>query len=159
MLDLVEKLEEKLRALDEKMVDPDIVGNQKELIRLNRERCHLEEILATGRKYKTTRIGIDEAKEIIDANEDDELVAMARQELQEYEAAIENVEKEFKLRLLPRDPNDDKAAIVEVRAGTGGDEAGLFAGDIFRMYQKFADSLHWKLEIMNSNPTGVGGFK
>jgi len=159
MLDLVEKLEEKLRALDEKMVDPDIVGNQKELIRLNRERCHLEEILATGRKYKTTRIGIDEAKEIIDANEDDELVAMARQELQEYEAAIEDVEKEFKLRLLPRDPNDDKAAIVEVRAGTGGDEAGLFAGDIFRMYQKFADSLHWKLEIMNSNPTGVGGFK
>ncbi len=159
MLDLVEKLEEKLRALDEKMVDPEIVVNQKEIIRLNRERCHLEEILSTGRKYRDTRMGIDEAREIIAANEDPELVEMAKEELSEFEAQIDEIEKELRFKLLPRDPNDDKAAIVEIRAGTGGNEAGLFAGDMFRMYQKFADARKWKLEMMNSNPAGQGGFK
>jgi peptide chain release factor 1 len=84
---------------------------------------------------------------------------MAKEELAQYEAKIDELETEFKLKLLPRDPNDDKAAMVEIRAGTGGDEAGIFVGDIFRMYQRFADTKKWKLEIMNSAPAQSGGFK
>jgi len=159
MLELVEKLEEKLRTLDEQMSDPVNLSDQKKLIALSRERRHLEDILATGRKYRTTVKGIADAEEIIQAGEDAELVEMAREELAQYEAQIDEVEQEFKLKLLPRDPNDDKPAIIEVRAGTGGDEAGIFVGDVFRMYQKFADDRNWKLEIMNSNDAAAGGFK
>ena len=135
MLEIVDRLEEKLKALDEQMVDPAVLSDQKKMIALNRERRQLEDILAAGRKYRETAIGIRDANEMIEANEDADLVEMAREELANYEAEIERVELEFKLKLLPRDPDDDKAAIVEIRAGTGGDEAGLFVGDIFRMYQ------------------------
>ena len=159
MLEIVDRLEEKLKALDEQMVDPAVLSDQKKMIALNRERRQLEDILAAGRKYRETAIGIRDANEMIEANEDADLVEMAREELANYEAEIERVELEFKLKLLPRDPDDDKAAIVEIRAGTGGDEAGLFVGDIFRMYQKHADAKRWKLEIMNSNDAASGGFK
>ncbi len=159
MLELVEKLEQKILDIDAKMVAPATLSNNKIMIELNRERRHVEDILSVGRKYRQIKIGIDEANSIIKSGEDDELIAMAKEELEEYEAQISEIELEFKLKLLPRDPNDSKNVIIEVRAGTGGDEAGLFTGDIFRMYQKFAESKGWKLEIMNSNPTGVGGFK
>jgi len=159
MLELVEKLEEKLKALDDQMADPANLSDQKKLIALSRERRHLEDILAVGRKYRTTVKGMTDAEEIIRANEDAELVQMAREELAEYEAQIDEVEQAFKLMLLPRDPNDDKPAIIEIRAGTGGDEAGIFVGDIFRMYQKFADNSRWKLEVLNSHDAAAGGFK
>ncbi len=159
MLEIVEKLEAKLTALDEKMTDPAVLTDQKKLIELNRERRHLVDILAAGREYRKVMKGIDDAREIIEAGEDSDLVAMAKEELQEYESRAEEVETKFKLKLLPRDPNDDKAAIVEIRAGTGGDEAGIFVGDVFRMYQKYADSMRWKLEVMNSNAAASGGFK
>ncbi|UCG63003.1 MAG: peptide chain release factor 1 [Candidatus Zixiibacteriota bacterium] len=159
MQELVEKLEAKLKALDETMSDPAVLADQKKLIELNRERRHLEDILSAGRKYSKIMKGISDAREIIDAGEDTELVAMAREELAEYESKIDDAERELRLKLLPRDPNDDKAAIVEIRAGTGGDEAGIFVGDVFRMYQKYADSKRWKLEVMNSNAAASGGFK
>jgi peptide chain release factor 1 len=126
---------------------------------LNKERRSLEDILESGRKYRQVKIGIDEANEIIKANEDAELVEMATEELEEFKSQFENLETEFQLKLIPRDPNDDKAAIVEVRAGTGGDEAGIFVGDIFRMIQKYADSKKWKLDIINSSAAQAGGFK
>ncbi len=159
MLEIVDKLEQKLKTLDEQMSDPAVLSDQKKMIAFNRERRQLEDILAAGRAYREVVTGIRDANEMIDANEDSELVDMAREELTNYEAEIERVEMEFKLKLLPRDPDDDKAAIVEIRAGTGGDEAGLFVGDIFRMYQKHADAKRWKLEIMNSNDASSGGFK
>lgn len=159
MLDIVEKLEEKLKNLDEQMADPAVATDQKKVIELSRERRQLEDILVTGRAYRKARLGIDEAREIIDAGDDSELIVMAKEELAGYEVEIGKIEKELRLKLLPGDPDDDKAAIVEIRAGTGGDEAGLFAGNIFRMYQRFADSKSWKLEIMNSNPSEAGGFK
>lgn len=159
MLDIVEKLEAKLRALDEKMVDPAVLSNQKQLIELSRERRHLEDVVKAGREYRQTVKSIDDAREIIEAGDDSELVNMAKEELAEHEANFERVERDFRLKLLPRDPNDDKAAIVEIRAGTGGDEAGIFVGDIFRMYQKYADARGWKLEVMNSNDATSGGFK
>jgi peptide chain release factor 1 len=159
MLELVDKLEQRLKEIDEQMADPALLSDQKRMIALNRERRNLEEILEVGRKYRQVRLGMDEAREIIRKEDDEELVAMAREELAAYEAEFDELEREFKLKLLPRDPDDDKAAIVEIRAGTGGDEAGLFAGDLFRMYQRYADAKGWKLEILNSHPSEVGGFK
>lgn len=159
MIDLVEKLEKKLNDIDAKMVEPEVLTNQKILIELNRERRNLENILETGRKYRQVKIGIDEASEIINANEDEELVALAQEELDDFQSQIDDLEKEFQLKLIPRDPNDDKPAIVEIRAGTGGDEAGIFVGDIYRMIQKYADSKKWKIEVMNSSDAQAGGFK
>ncbi|UCE24235.1 MAG: peptide chain release factor 1 [Candidatus Zixiibacteriota bacterium] len=159
MIEIVEKLEQKLKDLDQKMADPETVVDQKKMISLSRERRHLEDVLTTGRLYRETVKGIQDAEEIIEADEDSDLVQMAREELARHQAELPEAEKNFKLKLLPRDPNDDKAAIVEIRAGTGGDEAGIFVGDVFRMYQKFADSKRWKLDIMNSNDAASGGFK
>jgi len=159
MLELVEKFEEKLTDIDKKMSDPELVSNQSLMIELNRERRSVVTVLEKGREYRRIKIGISEAHEIIAANEDEELTAMAQEELETYEAQLEDVEQEFKLLLLPRDPNDDKSAIVEIRAGTGGDEAGIFVGDIYKMYQRFADSKSWKLEVLGGHASTSGGFK
>lgn len=159
MLDILDKFEEKLTELDRALADPANLADHKKLAALNRERSHTVDVLEVGRRYRTIVTGIDEAREILRAGEDEELVGMAEEQLAEYESQIEEVEREFKLILLPRDPTDDKAAVVEIRAGTGGDEAGLFAGDIYRMYQRYADIKGWKLEILNSSPAEVGGFK
>ncbi|UCC45872.1 MAG: peptide chain release factor 1 [Candidatus Zixiibacteriota bacterium] len=159
MLDIVEKLEVRLRDLDEALADPANLADRQKLIELNRERRQVEEILTVGEDYRKIKLGIKEAAQIIDESSDDELVAMARQELVACEERLEEVEKAFRIKLLPKDPVDDKAAVVEIRAGTGGDEAGIFAGDIFRMYQRFADRKAWNLEVFNSNPSSAGGFK
>ena len=159
MLEIVERLEARLRAIDEQMSDPAVLSNQKKMIELSRERRHLEDVLSVGRAYRKIQTGLNEAREIIDSGGDEEFLTMAREELAQYEAQIEQVEDAFKKKLLPRDPNDDKAAMVEMRAGTGGDEAGLFVGDMFRMYQRYADAHRLKIDIMNSNPSTSGGFK
>lgn len=159
MLDLVYKLEEKLAAIDQQMADPANLSDRPKMIEFNRERRRIDNILESGRRYRTVKTGLKDAQEIIAAGDDDELVALAQEELEQFEAQIEEVEAEFRLKLLPRDPNDDKPAIVEIRAGTGGDEAGLFVGDIFRMYQRFADSKGWKVELLGSHAASSGGFK
>ncbi len=159
MLKLVDKLEARLKALDEQMSDPAILSDQKKIIELSRARRQLESILETGRRYREVKKGLEEARAVMRSEEDEDVKALAQEELEQREAEMEKIEPEFKLKLLPRDPNDDRPAVVEIRAGTGGDEAGLFAGDIFRMYQRFADLQNWKLEILNSHPNEVGGFK
>jgi peptide chain release factor 1 len=159
VLEIVEKIEARLTELDEQLVDPANLTNRPKLIELNRERSHIEDVLAVGKTYRRLKISINDAREIIKEGSDDEMIEMAREELADSEALIESAEMEFKLKLLPRDPNDDKAAVVEIRAGTGGDEAGLFVGDIFRMYQRFADRHGWKLEVYNSNESIPGAFK
>lgn len=159
MLDIVEKLEQKLASVDEALINPANLGDRKKLIELNRERRHLVDVLETGRSYRKVRLGIEQAQEIISDNEDPELVEMARDELQGYESQIDSIENEFKYKLLPKDPNDDKSAVVEIRAGTGGDEAALFVADIFRMYQRYAESLGWKLEVLSLSDSGAGGLK
>lgn len=159
MLEIIDRLEQKLKSLDEAMSDPVNLADNNKLIELGRERRQLTNILEAGRKYRKIKLGLQEAADIIERGTDDELLAMAREELAAYESQVDEAEREFKLKLLPRDPEDDKAAIVEIRAGTGGDEAGLFAADIFRMYQRYADRRHWKLELLSSSPSGLGGFK
>jgi peptide chain release factor 1 len=159
MLEIVERLEQKLKALDQQFLDNSSTNDVKKMISLNRERRQLEELLEVARRYKKIRIGLDEAHAVMRDSADPELVEMAREEAVYYESRIDQIEQEFKVKLLPRDPNDDKPAVVEIRAGTGGDEAGLFTGDIFRMYQRYADRRGWKLEILSSNESGMGGFK
>lgn len=159
MLEIVEKLQKRLEQLDLELVDPANLADHRKLTELNRERSRMQGILESGEKYRKLKTTIDEAREIVDAAEDDELVAMAREELQTSEADLPIAEMEFKVKLLPVDPNDNKPAMVEIRAGTGGDEAGLFAADIFKMYQRYADNCHWKLEVLNSNESLGGGFK
>jgi peptide chain release factor 1 len=159
MLDIVEKLEQRLAALDESLSDPTVVSDQKRFIALNRERRQLAETLRSGRHYRQVAKGIADAREILESSDDPEMAEMAREELQTYEAQIEEAEREFRFKLLPKDPEDDKSAVVEIRAGTGGDEAGLFAGDIFRMYQRYSETKRWKLEILSSSPSGMGGLK
>jgi peptide chain release factor 1 len=159
VLEIVQKLEEKLKSIDDQLVDPIVHSNQKRLIELNRERRNIAAMLEVGRRYREIQMGINGNREIIEAGGDPELVAMAKEELKELESRIGAVETEFKLKLLPRDPNDDKAAIVEVRAGTGGDEACIFVGDVYKMYQRFADTKGWKLEVLSSHEASMGGFK
>ncbi|HWR81863.1 MAG TPA: peptide chain release factor 1 [Candidatus Deferrimicrobium sp.] len=159
MLDLVDKLEQRLKELDEHMAESSVLSNQKRMIELSRERRQVEEILHVGRRYRQLGLSIREAREIIAAGNDNELVAMAREELTACQEQFDAAEQEFRFKLIPRDSRDDKNAIIEIRAGTGGDEAGLFAGDVFRMYQRYADTKGWKLELLGSHPAQAGGFK
>lgn len=159
MLEIVDKLEERLKDLDIQMTDPQVMGDQKKLIELTRERRRLESILEVGREYRSIQSAIDEAREIMKNSREEDMIAMAQEELEAHEPMLEPARKKFELALLPADPDEDKAAIVEIRAGTGGDEAGLFAGDLFRMYQRYADQRNWKLEVMSSHPAHSGGFK
>jgi len=156
---MVEQLRKKLDDIDQRMSDPAIGSDQSRMKELGRERRRVAEMLEVGEKYRAVVKAVNEAQEIIDADEDEELVAMAREELAANEEILPDLEMAFRLKLLPPDPADDRAAIVEIRAGTGGEEAALFAGDLFRMYQRYADHKHWKLEVLNSNETGLNGFK
>ncbi len=159
MLEIIDRLETRLAELDQQLSDPVNLADRKKLIELNRERSQLVNILEAGQEYRRVRKSIDDAQEIIEEGGDDDMMAMAREELAENEALIDAAEREFKLRLLPRDPTDDKPAVVEIRAGTGGDEAGLFVADVFRMYQRYADRKGWKLEVLSTSDSIPGAFK
>jgi len=159
MLEIVDKLEAKLKSIDEQMTQPENLSDQKKLIELNRERRQTASILEVAREYRRLRTAVDEAREIVATSDDDELVAMAKEELEAKQEQAGVLEQEFRLKLLPRDANDDKPAVIEIRAGTGGEEAALFVGDLFRMYQRFADKKGWKLEVVNSHASEMGGFK
>jgi peptide chain release factor 1 len=159
MLELLDKIEERYRSVSEKLSRPEIVSDHNKLKTLSREHRHLENILEVGKKYRRLLRDIKDARDIIAVGDDDDLVEMARSELEENEAAFEEVETELRLLLIPRDPNDDKNVVVEIRAGTGGEEAALFAADLHRMYSRYAEDQGWKVETLSSNPTGVGGLK
>jgi len=159
MLELIEGAEQKLDNLSQQLSDPKVISDQKKFRDLSREHKDLTEIVVVGKKYRDLSNSISEAESIIRAGEDDDLVELAEAELEESQEKFEGVENTLKLLLSPRDPNDSKDAIIEIRAGTGGDEAALFAADLYRMYQRFADIKGFKVDILGSNPTGVGGLK
>jgi peptide chain release factor 1 len=159
MFELLDRIEERYKAISEEMVLPEVLADLKRLTKLSREHRHLEEVLKVGHEYKRILHDIEGAKEIISANEDADLVEMAQAELEENSSRIEEMENKLRIMLLPRDPNDAKDVVVEIRAGTGGDEAALFAADLFRMYSRYAEDQGWKVEALSNNPTGVGGFK
>lgn len=158
-------IEPKLKALEQdfmdierRMSDPAVASDPKELQVLGKRRAQLEPVVEKYREYRTTLAGIEEARELLKIG-DPEMEALAREELESLEPRIEGFADELKLLLLPRDPNDEKSVVVEVRAGTGGEEAALFAADLFRMYNRFCERQRWRTEVIDSNETGIGGYK
>jgi peptide chain release factor 1 len=155
----LQEIEEKFEQVNEKLSDPAILSDQTKIVKLSKERSELEEIVNKYNEYKDVVENIKGNKEIINAKEDAELTEMAQTELEELEERKSVLEEEIKLLLIPKDPNDDKDVILEIRAGTGGEEAGLFAGDLLRMYSRYVEVKGWKYEIMDLNEAGMGGVK
>ena len=158
MFDKLEALEERFELVNQKLSDPDIITNQEEFKKYCKENSDLTPIIEKYREYKLAKSTVAECKEILSSG-DKELEELAKIELSEAEEAIEACSAELKILLLPKDPNDDKNVIIEIRGGTGGEEAALFAADLFRMYTMYSESQGWKIEILSSNPTDIGGYK
>ncbi|SNS64046.1 bacterial peptide chain release factor 1 (bRF-1) [Anaerovirgula multivorans] len=160
MLEKLDFLQQKYEDIGVKISDPDVINNQSLWQKLIKEHSELEPIVAKYKEYRASEEALKEAKEILyDKSAEEELREMAKMEMDELAEKIDELKEELRILLLPKDPNDDKNVIVEVRAGTGGDEAGLFAADLFRMYTKYAEHQGWKTEMMSLNETGVGGYK
>ncbi|GJQ63124.1 MAG: peptide chain release factor 1 [Melioribacteraceae bacterium] len=161
-MDIISKLEEakaKFQKLTDQLSDPEVVSNNDRLIKLSKERSDLEPLMEAYDRYAEVATNIKGNKEIIEAGEDDELAEMAGEELEALETEQEELEKQIKLLLVPKDPNDDKNVIMEIRAGTGGEEAALFASDLYRMYSRYAELRNWRMEVMDLNEAGQGGLK
>ncbi len=153
-------LDEKISHLEGRLSDPQLVGNQKEYQKVVREHSHLVKLNNKYQEYmKVQQEILDNRAILFDETEDQEMKDLARAELEDLAEQERQLDEEMKIILLPKDPNDDKNTFLEIRAGTGGDEAALFTGDLFRMYSRFAENMGWKVEIMSSNPIGIGGFK
>lgn len=153
------QIESRFREVEESLADPDIVkdlGRYKELMR---EHSHLKEIVEATKVFRTIGRQIEETRGLIDAEHDTEMRQMAREELHSLEERYEEITGQLKVLLIPRDPLDQKDIIMEIRAGTGGDEAALFASDLYRMYLRYAEKMGWKIEIMSSSEIEIGGFK
>ena len=158
MFDKLDFILEKYEELSLKVSDPDIINNQKLWQKHIKEMGEMEPIVNKYREYKKAKEAVAEAREMLDSG-DAELRELAKMELAEYEDQIPEMEEQLKILLLPKDPNDEKNVILEVRAGTGGDEAALFGGDLMRMYLRYAERRRWKTEIIDLNDTGIGGVK
>ncbi|GHT09462.1 peptide chain release factor 1 [Bacteroidia bacterium] len=141
------------------ITDPDVISDMKRFVKLNKEYRELEKIVAARNEYKQALDGIEEAKSILETESDSEMRELAKEELESGAQRLPLLEEEIKLLLVPTDPQDGKNAIVEIRGGTGGDEAAIFAGDLYRMYAKFCESKGWKVEVTSSSEGTIGGFK
>jgi peptide chain release factor 1 len=159
MWDAIKKARERYSELDRLFADEKVVKDRNLLLKYSKERRGLESLVRKADEYEQILKGISEAEDILNSSDDGELVELAKVELESLREKSDVVERELKELLLPRDPSDEKNTIVEIRAGTGGDEAALFAADLFRMYSRYAERQGWKVEVLGSNPTGVGGFK
>ena len=159
MLDKLEAIEQLYNELTEKMADPKLAQDRQEYQKVGKRRSELEEIVEAYHRYKDIQNQIEGVKELLRETTDPELRELAEVELEELEETLASTESELKMLLLPKDPNDEKNVIVEIRAGTGGDEAALFAGNLYRMYSHYAEGRRWKLEVLSGNATELGGFK
>jgi peptide chain release factor 1 len=158
MFQKLDFLQEKYEELSLKVSDPEIIANQSEWQKLAKEMGEMEPIVKKYNEYKKAKEGIEEAKLMLE-EDDEELREMAKAEISELESAIETYEQELKVLLLPKDPNDERNVILEVRAGVGGEESALFGADLLRMYMRYAERRGWKAEIIDMNDTGIGGVK
>ena len=160
MFDRLANVEVRYNEINELLSDPNVISDQQNYTALMRELKNLTPIVEKYREYAAAKRGAEEAREILDESGiDRELREMAQEELVENRNKIEQYSQELKILLLPRDPNDDKNVIVEIRGGAGGDEAALFANSLYRMYTMHAEQRRWKTEVLNANETGIGGFK
>ena len=160
MFQKLEAVEKRFEELTEKISNPEVIANQNEWREFMKEHSELEPIVEKYREYKKVQKQYEEAKEMLDdSSTDKELKDLAEMEMIEAKEKLPKIEEEIKILLIPKDKDDDKNVICEIRAGAGGEEAALFAGTLFRMYSMYAEKKHWKLEILNENETGLGGYK
>jgi peptide chain release factor 1 len=159
MLDLLEKIEEKHKELTQLLSDPSVFSDKNKYKKIAKEHNDLSEIVDLSTKYKRVLKSIREDEKLSQESKDKDLLDLAKSELEELYSQKQEYEDKLKILLLPKDPKDSRNTIVEIRAGTGGEEAALFAADLYKMYMKHAEKQGWKVELMNSNPTGMGGFK
>ena len=159
MLNKLKVLEDKYMDLTEKISDMEIINDQKVWQKYMKEHADLEPIVNKYREYKNVLDNLRESKTILEEESDEDLRELAKMEISELGGQVEPLEAELKILLLPKDPNDEKNVIVEIRGGAGGDEAALFAGNLFRMYSRYAERRRWKMELLSASDTGVGGYK
>ena len=159
MIEKLEALAEKYDQLTEKIADPEVIADQANWQKYMKAHADLEDVVMTYRDYAKARQELADAKQMAEEETDPELKEMALLEMEELKETIAKQEEQLKVLLLPKDPNDDKNVILEIRAGTGGEEAGLFAGDLMKMYQRYADRMGWRQEILSGNYTDLGGIK
>lgn len=159
MFDKLEDILIRFEEIQAELNDPSVVNDQARFRKLMKEQNDLSEISAKFQEYKNTKVEIEESLQILDEENDDEMRELAKDELSSCKERLTVIEGELKILLLPKDPNDDKNVIVEIRGGAGGDEAALFASELFRMYTKYSESMRWKTDMMNLNENGIGGFK
>ncbi|MCD8174711.1 MAG: peptide chain release factor 1 [Phascolarctobacterium sp.] len=159
MLEKLQALEDKYLDLEHKISDPEVIANQEEWLKCTKAYAKLTEIVTAYREYRDMLKARDEVEEIIAAENDSDLIDIAKEELKELKPKLANWEERLTMLMLPSDPNDDKDAIIEIRGGAGGDEAALFANVLFRMYVRYAERGGWRMEVMDSSPTELGGMK
>ncbi len=159
MWDRLEQIERRYQELNEQIAMPEVTSDPKKLRTLAQERASIESLVTKYREYKATSKALEETRAMLHDGLDEEMTALAKQEIASLESQQEPLLQELKLALLPKDAKDRKDIIMEIRAGTGGDEAGLFAADLFRMYSRYAQSKGWQIDIIDSNASGIGAFK
>ncbi|HEX4039673.1 MAG TPA: peptide chain release factor 1 [Acidobacteriaceae bacterium] len=158
MFERLEQIEARFQDLNRQMADPEVLSDHEKYQKIAKQHRDLEPLVEKCREYQTVRTGIADARAMLSEN-DAEIRAMAQDELTALEARAPQIEEDLKLLLLPKDPNDEKNVVLEIRAGTGGDEASLFAAEVFRMYTRFAEQHRWKVEVLSSSESSVGGLK
>ena len=156
MFEKLEAIEKRYEELNKEIADPNLISNQSEWQKAMKEHASLEELVQKFREYKKVKKEMEEAEELL---KDPEMKELAEAEYHEKKEQLPKLEEELKFLLIPKDPDDDKNIICEIRAGAGGEEAALFAGTLFRMYSMYAEKKHWKIEVLNENDTGLGGYK
>ena len=159
MFEKLSRVEERYNKIAADLCDPAVVADISRYTALMKEQKHLTPVVETFARYKTAKTAAEEARELLQSESDPELCDLAREELKDSEAALEQLQEQLKILLLPRDPNDDKNVIIEIRGGAGGDESALFAGVLYRMYSMYAEQKGFKSEILSENATELGGYK
>lgn len=159
MFERLQELEDRYQQLNELLSDPDVVNDVEKLRKYSKEQADLEDVVQAYRKYKNIISERNDAKSMLEDEQDEEMLEMAKEEINELNEQKEKLEEDLKVLLLPKDPNADKNVIMEIRAAAGGEEAALFAGDLYRMYSRYAEKHGWKMEIIETHSSGVGGLK
>ena len=156
MFEKLEDVEKRFEEVSKKISDPEVIARQSEWQKLMKEHAAMVDVVEKYREYKKANKDLEQAKEMLN---DKELKELAELEIEEIKEKLPKIEEELKILLIPKDPDDDKNIICEIRAGAGGDEAALFAGTLYRMYSMYAETKHWKIDVLNENETGLGGYK
>lgn len=159
MFDVLEDIVNRYQELMNELNEPSVAGDQNRFRKLMKEQADLAPIVEKYKEYKACKAGIEDSLSLLENESDEEMRELAKEELNDCKSRVESIENDLKILLLPKDPNDEKNVVVEIRGGAGGDEAALFAAELFRMYSRYAERNRWKVDLINMNENGIGGFK